>query len=573
MYSKIEFILYSAYTPATKTNAEITGLASAIYTDLYDCDMSALKTLGNTDYFGNEPRSFDFELDYDSWLESNIIAETNDIAKSFSKYIVRIYDNDVYVFSGVLELSYFKIDYSKNKVKLKAYDWLVLINKIKSNYFQYRFDNNNYVIAISNIINKAIFDIIIMAAEDVSQFAEMIICYAQSLIFGGFAAGTIASNILTATIKPYSNITNIISSLVESVLFSEQLFFETDSTGILGLNYRGGLQIGTSGNVCVCITYFSHWTQSDNGNTYTMYRSKLIIIEYIGSYVVLKTEKNYYGKYSERENAIIEMNNLYNLLLSNTTYSALYSPTGDVYPNFLQTITDDIGQIYNFFMSPPTYNSGGSGYDGLSVLYPVLRGTCFSNSGAVKWKTKLQTDDQEFNIPINAALKIASVAGNGAFVITNENPDEIKFISKYIDSGLDFINIADDDICDDLQFSRVSKQEIQIEDIENNIDSTWADTLINNLKTYYDKFFVAVNTKSSFSISNLFTNYDLKITDKIIVLDDSQVINSIKKDSEYFTKIESMNYLMDKWIDEIAIPNTNYFVDELGNHLIFPSYV
>jgi len=121
MYSRIEFIGYDLYTPKTKTNAELSALASASYTNLYDCDKSATKTLGLSDYFGNEPCSFDFTLDYDLWLQSNILDEANDISREFSKYIIRVYDNDAYVFSGLLVLEFFRYNISKNKLKFKAY--------------------------------------------------------------------------------------------------------------------------------------------------------------------------------------------------------------------------------------------------------------------------------------------------------------------------------------------------------------------------------------------------------------------------------------------------------------------
>lgn len=555
MYSKVEFILYSDYTPKTKTDAEITALAAAVYTDLYDCDMSATKTLGLTDYFGNEPKSFDFTLDYDSWLENNLIVETNDISKYFSKYIVRVYDGVDYVFSGVLELSYFNINIAKNKVKLKAYDWIVLINKIKdlnfsdatsgSGYFPkpYLPNNPNFLIS-GNLL-------------EVSNFATVVICIAQSLIFGGFTNNSYSiPNLIALTIiNPYTEIENIISTR-ENFQLRDLGFTYNKVNAVPGFWHDQGWVLNQSGRaVYTIIVFIRRQTNTDSFLIrYRTYRYNSINIEY-------EDDIEYNGEYGSAyfTTCINEVNNKYK---GNTGTSNNYINSDGTQAGYylFTTVTDSDTNIYTQSVNI-TNNAGDEN------IYYDIKIFCnyVTNGQSVLWKYE--------KISIANALKVCSVAGNGAFIITEDNLDEIKFISKYLDSETATKIILDDDICDDLQFSRVPKQGISIDDLKNAINETNANFLIDKFQLYYDTFFTSVNTKASFTISNIFNDYSaLVITDKIVVSNKVQVINSIKKESDAFTKIESMNYLMDNWIDEIASPNQNYFVDELGNNIVFPAF-
>jgi hypothetical protein len=104
--------------------------------------------------------------------------------------------------------------------------------------------------------------------------------------------------------------------------------------------------------------------------------------------------------------------------------------------------------------------------------------------------------------------------------------------------------------------------------LRNVIDETNATFSIQKFQTYYDQFFLQINKSARFTYSNIFNNYSTKTTGKIVVTGQAQVINSHKKESEAFVKIESMNYLMQILVDESG----NEIVDELGNNIIIPSF-
>ncbi len=638
MYSKVEFIPFADYDPVTLSDAQITALAAAVYTDLYDCDMSELKTLGLTDYFGNEPKTFDFTLDYDSWLEN--VNTPQPILTELSQYIIRIYDNTTFVFSGVILLNSYKHNYSKQKVKLKAYDWLYLLNKLKDFYLICGLDN--FPVALS-VRETYLADGIVTVGTaiingttcsemcDVVRLAKFIIMYSQGLIWQ-LPYDYLKINGVDDTytdskyiIKPYINITPFQTSNAAGN------FLRIGGIGggcLYGWASQEAINGNDNSNFCDLLTW-----NTGNVNPYGIPGINIFYLVETG-FLFNKNNDNVYFLEYWWECAVLINSDLgasfnWRFLCVYTEFSEGVKIGDPKIYQALETTTDEDNDpttlitLANTFMSDnfkyladPYFIGSGSGeitvptpamrisYTHLpyiiglpipvntippeyvipittqeeSILKPTSYKAIYTLYGSYSYAWVLYSDYQTLSdtlplkrgseISFTDILKSITIGSNGSFIISLDNPDEIKFINKYSDSVSDFTIIADDDVIDDLEFNTIEKLKFSGESFENALVLENANQYINLLTNRYNEFYTAVNTKAGFTVSELFNTYGLEITDKISILGKTQVINGIKKESEVFHKINSMNYIMDYWVDELA----NYITDELGNKIVFPAF-
>lgn len=585
MYTKIEFHLYSNYD-TSKSVQELSNTASAVYTDLYKCSKSPTKTLGISDYFGNEPQVFNFELEYDDWLKFNVIDESKDLSREFSSYVIRVFENDIYTYSGVLMLEYFKIDLARNRLSLKSYNWLIFLNKIKNTFIWFESDGlitkaylQYPLISISDTssipIKQATKLIDSDKPENASNMAIGLIKAAQTLIFENSWDSD------SPIIKPLS--------LTENILLDQEKFklstFDIDisvnadnpwlsNIQIIEEKTEGWVVLGSSAFYLAYVFGYSNEFDPEDptlgGQGWMMiYQVKKFegINEFYNFKETVKDSDK--GDSQTYDQFVATKTNNINQFIRSTTgweFDLLKieeASSGKKIPRLNQrfgfdTVTDISGNIYSYIERRPIYE--------VSAIRTSLYCNYKTNGASVLWKSSMEQNPSR--VPTSDCLKTLCIAANACFVITQDGLDEIKFITKYKDSQKPAIAIADDDLIDDCELSRIAKTNFDSGVLESTISGGQRLNYQDKLTVYYNQFFEQNNTKIKSTVSRIFNNYNIEITDKIDILDYAQVVNSVQTDDEHFIELESMNYMINNWIDELG----NHIIDELGNRISFRSF-
>ena len=130
MISRIDFI--------HKDNIAV-GTVAKSYTSIYDFEYPTQKFNEDYNWFATSPSEVSFSLIFDSWIEDNIFDElhptlknpdgtplSNDSGKKFNRHVVRIYDDNVLFFEGIITVEDLDWDVNTNMIKIIVRDYLVL---------------------------------------------------------------------------------------------------------------------------------------------------------------------------------------------------------------------------------------------------------------------------------------------------------------------------------------------------------------------------------------------------------------------------------------------------------------
>jgi len=135
MISKIDFIHKDNITA---------GTVAASYTNVYDFEYPEQKFNEDFQWFATSPSEIRFSLIFDAWIEDNVFDEThptlknidgtplsNDSGNKFNRHVVRVYEDDVLFFEGIVTVE--DLDYSVNDqmIKIIVRDYLVLFTDIE----------------------------------------------------------------------------------------------------------------------------------------------------------------------------------------------------------------------------------------------------------------------------------------------------------------------------------------------------------------------------------------------------------------------------------------------------------
>jgi len=124
MITKIDFIHKDDF---------VAGTVAASYTNVYNFEYPEQSTANDLGYFVQEPSSVKFKLLYDTWIYTNVYDEKNDNGADYSNYIIKVYDNEILIFLGIIELSSMSLDFNEMIFKFNVIDLLVLINRVSEN--------------------------------------------------------------------------------------------------------------------------------------------------------------------------------------------------------------------------------------------------------------------------------------------------------------------------------------------------------------------------------------------------------------------------------------------------------
>ena len=80
-------------------------------------------------YFAKEPRRIEFECFIDTWIENNIFSGEHEFDRYVSHFFVRLYENNIRVFHGIIDTSFVSYDAKTEVVRFTCYDYLKLLTK------------------------------------------------------------------------------------------------------------------------------------------------------------------------------------------------------------------------------------------------------------------------------------------------------------------------------------------------------------------------------------------------------------------------------------------------------------
>jgi hypothetical protein len=133
MIDSIQFILYTNYpNPLT---------VSATYTKIFNFEYPEMATVHDSGFFAQSASQCSFTLNYDSWINTNIIDPANDVTEKYAKYIVRLTegidgdDDPIPIWDGIIDLNSITYDEDKEKINFVCYDFLALISDVADQSF------------------------------------------------------------------------------------------------------------------------------------------------------------------------------------------------------------------------------------------------------------------------------------------------------------------------------------------------------------------------------------------------------------------------------------------------------
>lgn len=129
MISRIDFI--------HKSNIAL-GTVAASYTSVYDFEYPKITISDEVSYFAQAPSSTSFKLIYNSWIYDNVYSERNNENPEFSQYVIKLYDDNVLMFFGVIDLSQLVYNKDEEVFSFICMDFLVLITKVKDNVLNFK---------------------------------------------------------------------------------------------------------------------------------------------------------------------------------------------------------------------------------------------------------------------------------------------------------------------------------------------------------------------------------------------------------------------------------------------------
>jgi hypothetical protein len=101
------------------------------YTKIFDFEYFSKTNIHDSGFFAQAPCSCSFILNSDSFLINSIIDPIGDKNSKYSRYVVRIFEDSVNIFDGLIVLDQLEYDAEKETVKITAFDFLVLLEDIK----------------------------------------------------------------------------------------------------------------------------------------------------------------------------------------------------------------------------------------------------------------------------------------------------------------------------------------------------------------------------------------------------------------------------------------------------------
>ncbi len=141
MISKIEFI-------ASTEIAEVSPTVLGTYTTIYDPKFSDEENNSPVGYFIQSPRTLSFELDVDNFLIDDVYDSSNDRATEnnpnnnvnpkfqyFCNKVIKVYENDVFTYSGILLPEDMSYSEDKSKFSFKFSDPLIIVTNAQSSQF------------------------------------------------------------------------------------------------------------------------------------------------------------------------------------------------------------------------------------------------------------------------------------------------------------------------------------------------------------------------------------------------------------------------------------------------------
>jgi len=85
--------------------------------------------IAGTSYFAKEPRRIEFECFKDTWIEEYILSGDYELDRYVSQFFIRLYENDILVFHGIIDTSFVSYNAKTEVVNFTCYDYLKLISK------------------------------------------------------------------------------------------------------------------------------------------------------------------------------------------------------------------------------------------------------------------------------------------------------------------------------------------------------------------------------------------------------------------------------------------------------------
>jgi len=182
MISRIDFIHKDNITA---------GTVAASYTNVYDFEYPEQKFNEDFQWFATSPRDVSFSLIFDSWIEDNIFDEThptlknidgtplsNDSGNKFNRHVVRVYEDDVLFFEGIITVE--DLDYSVNDqmIKIIVRDYLVLFTDIEK--IEYDLTNSSTTAVSRTLLNEPF---LLKYAHDIYNLLRIIKTTAEQQYF------------------------------------------------------------------------------------------------------------------------------------------------------------------------------------------------------------------------------------------------------------------------------------------------------------------------------------------------------------------------------------------------------
>ncbi len=85
--------------------------------------------IAGTSYFAKEPRRIEFECFKDTWIEEYILSGDYELDRYVSQFFIRLYENDILVFHGIIDTSFVSYNAKTEVVSFTCYDYLKLLSK------------------------------------------------------------------------------------------------------------------------------------------------------------------------------------------------------------------------------------------------------------------------------------------------------------------------------------------------------------------------------------------------------------------------------------------------------------
>jgi len=110
-------------------NANYIVMHSLTLSDGLDKIKTNADKIAGVSYFAKEPKRIEFECFKDAWIDDHILSGDYELDRYISQYFIRLYENNVLVFHGIIDTSFVSYNAKTEIVSFTCYDYLKLLSK------------------------------------------------------------------------------------------------------------------------------------------------------------------------------------------------------------------------------------------------------------------------------------------------------------------------------------------------------------------------------------------------------------------------------------------------------------